>query len=247
MQCAVRVRAIAVRVVRPKRVELASECGQTNVVTIVDAVVRVCCVREPSAQAPVRRPGRTAIGGEGAEVFRIVVRNHVRPARTRHAVVIPTIMKAHSDRAGCRIKRNVWQKLAARSCVVIHAHRCGPRCAVISRSAHLDLGVVVFVDRLLRVHQIDAVVERAAGGVPYYPGLRVDRASILRRDEVEAAHVGRGNSDARAEAARSQTVCVYVGEDGRRTLPTSRALISYDDFAAVGARPDGDTAEAPSR
>ena len=36
-QRAIRVRAVAVRVVRPHRVELAHERGQTNVITIVDA------------------------------------------------------------------------------------------------------------------------------------------------------------------------------------------------------------------
>ena len=80
MQRAIRVRAVAVRVVRPHRVELARVRGLTNVVTIVDAVARRRRVREPAAQARVRRPGHAAVGAVGAEVFRIVVRNHVRPA-----------------------------------------------------------------------------------------------------------------------------------------------------------------------
>ena len=79
------------------------------------------------------------------------------------------------------------------------------------------------------------------------PGLSVDRASVLRRDKVEAAHVGRRNGDARAETARSQTVRVYVRVDRRRTLSTSRTLIGHDDLAAVRARPDGDTPEAATR
>ena len=85
VQRAIRVRAIAVRVVRPHRVELARVRGQTNVVTIVDAVGRRRRVREPAAQARVRRPGHATIGAEGAEVFRIVVRNRCssRPDRAR--------------------------------------------------------------------------------------------------------------------------------------------------------------------
>ena len=76
-------------------------------------------------------------------------------------------MKAHCHRAGCAIERDVWQKLAARSRVVVHAHRRAPCRAVISRSPHQNLGVVVLVDRLICVHQIDAIVERPTGGVPY--------------------------------------------------------------------------------
>ena len=247
VQRAIRVRAIAVRVVRPHCVELAGERGQTNVITIVDAVGRVRRVREPAAQAPVRRPSRATVGAEGAEVFRIVIRNHVRPAWTGHAVVIAAIVKAHCHRAACRIERDVGQKLAVRGCVVVHAHGRAPRRAVISRCAHLNIGVVVFVDRLVCVHQVDAVVERPTGRVPYQAGLSVDRASVLRRDEVEATDIGRRNGDARAETARSQTVRVYVGEDRRRTLSTSRVLIGHDDLAAVRARSDGDTPEAASR
>ena len=167
MQRAIRVRAIAVRVVRPHRVELARERGQTNVVTKVDAVGRRRRVREPAAQAPVRRPGRATVGGEGAVVFRIVVRNHVRPAWTGHAVVIATIVKAHCHRAGCGIESNVGQKLTVRGRVVVHAHRRAPRRAVISRRAHLNIRVVVLVDRLVCVHQVDAIVERSTGRVPY--------------------------------------------------------------------------------
>ena len=247
MQRAIRVRAIAVRVVRPHRVELACERGQTNVITKVDAVGRVRGVREPAAQAPVRRPSRATVGAEGAEVFRIVIRNHVRPARTGHAVVIAAIVKAHCHRAACGIERNIGQKLAVRGRVVVHAHRRAPRRAVISRCAHLDICVVVFVDRLICVHQINAIVERPTRGVPHYPRLSVDRASVLRRDKVETADIGRRNGDARAETACSQTVCVYVGEDRRRTLSTSRVLIGHDHLTAVRARPDGDTAETASR
>src|SRR5439155_21716677 len=119
--------------------------------------------------------------------------------------------------------------------------------AVISRRSHLNIRVVVLVDRLVCVHQVDAVVERPTGRVPYKPRLSVDRAFVLRRDKVEAAHIGRRNGDARAETTRSQTVRVHIGVDRCRTLSTSRALISHDDFAAVWARPDGDTPKAASR
>ena len=88
MQRAIRVRAVAVRVVRPHRVELARERGLTDVVTKVHAVAGRRRVREPAAQARVRRPCRAAIGGECAEVFGVVVGSRVRPARTGHAVVI---------------------------------------------------------------------------------------------------------------------------------------------------------------
>src|SRR5439155_2798386 len=125
--------------------------------------------------------------------------------------------------------------------------RRGPRRAVIGRRAQVDLGVVALVHRLFCVHQVDAVVERSTGRVPYHPGLSVDRAFHLRRDKVEAAHIGRRNGDARAETARSQPVRVYIGVDCRRTLPTSRALISHDDLTTVWTRPDGDTSEAASR
>jgi hypothetical protein len=189
VQRAIRVRAIAVRVVRPQRVELARARVQTNVITIVDAVVRRVRVREPAAQAPVRRPSHAAVGAEGAEVFRIVIRNHVRPARTGHAVVIAAVVKAYCHRAGCRIEGDVGQKLAARGRVVVHAHRCAPRRTVISRSAHQNLGVIVLVYRLVCVHQVDPVVERPTGGVSHQPGLSVDRASVLRRGKVEAAHI----------------------------------------------------------
>ena len=57
VQRAIGIRAIAVRVVRPHRVELARMRVQTNVVTIVHAVARIRRVREPAAQARVRRPG----------------------------------------------------------------------------------------------------------------------------------------------------------------------------------------------
>jgi len=246
VQRAVRVCAIAVRVVRPHRVELARERGQTNVVTKVDAVARRRRVREPAAQAPVGRPGRAAVGGEGTVVFRVVVRNHVRPARTGHPVVIATIVKADCHDAACGIESNVRQKLAVCGRVVVHAHPCAPGRAVVSRRAHKNVGVVVLVDRFICVHQVDAVVKRTTGGVPYYPSLSVDRAFALRRDKVEAAHIGIRNGDARPETACSQTIRVDVGVDRRRNLPTSRVLIGHDDLAAVRARADGDTAEAAS-
>ena len=132
MQRAIGVCAIAVRVVRPHRIELARERGQTNVVTKVDAVARRRRVREPAAQAPVGRPGRAAVGGEGTVVFRVVVRNHVRPARTGHPVVIATIVKADCHDAGCGIESSVRQKLAVRGRVVVHAYRRAPCHAVIS-------------------------------------------------------------------------------------------------------------------
>src|SRR4029434_599790 len=97
------------------------------------------------------------------------------------------------------------------------------------------------------VHQIDAVVERPTGRVPYYPSLGVNRTFALRWDKVEAAHISRRNGDARTETARSQTVRVYIGVDGRRTLVTIRALIGHDDIPAVWAGPHGDTAEAAIR
>ena len=167
MQRAIRVCAIAVRVISPHRVELARERRQTNVVTKVDAVLRVRRVREPAAQAPVRRPSRATISAESAVVFRIVVRNHVRPAGTGHAVVVATIMEAHCHNAGRGIESNVRQELTVRGRVVVHAHRCGPCRAVISRRAHLNIRVVVLVDRLICVHQVDAIVERPTGRVPY--------------------------------------------------------------------------------
>lgn len=167
MQRAIWVRAIAVRVVRPHRVELASERGQTNIITEVDAVGRIRRVREAAAQAPVRRPSRTTVGAERAVVFRIVVRNHVCPARTWHAVVIATIMKAHCHSAACGIKSNVGQELTIRGRVVVNAHRRGPCRAVVSRRAHLNVRVVALVDYLVRVDQVDAVVERTTGGIPY--------------------------------------------------------------------------------
>ena len=114
------------------------------------------------------------------------------------------------------VQRDIWQKLAPGRCVIVDSHRRAPRRAVISRRAHQNLGIVIFGDGLLRVDQVDAVVEWPARRVPYHPGLRVDRASVLRRDEVEAAHIGRRDGDARAEAARSQAVRVYIGEDRRR-------------------------------
>ncbi|PYI95806.1 MAG: hypothetical protein DME98_14765 [Verrucomicrobia bacterium] len=156
-------------------------------------------------------------------------------------------MKAHCHRAGCGIERDVRQKLAPRGRVVVHAHPRAPGRAVITRRAHENVGVVVLGDRLVGVHQVDAVVERPTGRVPYYPGLSVDRAFALRRDKVEAAHISVRHGDARAETARSQTVRVYIGVDRRRTLVTIRVLIGHDDLAATRARPDGNTSEAASR
>jgi len=49
MQSAIRVRAIAVRVIGPHHVELAPVRVQTNIVTIVNAVARRRCVRESAA------------------------------------------------------------------------------------------------------------------------------------------------------------------------------------------------------
>ena len=80
MQSAIRICAIAVRVVGPHHVELAPVRVQTNVVAIVNAVARRRRVRESAAQANVRRKSRTAIGSESAIVFGIVVRNHVGPS-----------------------------------------------------------------------------------------------------------------------------------------------------------------------
>ena len=244
MQRAVRVRAVAVGVVRPERVELASECGQTNVVTIVDAVVRVCCVREPSAQALIRRPGCAAVGGKSAVVFGIIVRDHVRTAWTGYAVIIATIVKAHCDYAACGIKSDVRQELTVRGCVVVHTDRRGPRRAVISRCSHHNICVIVLINGLIRVHQVEAVVELATSRVPYQPGLSVDRASVLRWDEVETTDIGRRNGNPRAETAYSQTVGVHIDVDRRWTLSASRALIGHDDFAAVRTGSDSDTAEA---
>ncbi|PYL09301.1 MAG: hypothetical protein DME33_04355 [Verrucomicrobia bacterium] len=156
-------------------------------------------------------------------------------------------MKAHSHRAGCGIEGDVGQKLAVRGRVVVHAHRRAPRRAIISRCAHQNIGVVVFVNGLICVHQIDAVVEWPASRVPDQPGFSVDRAFVLRRDIVEAAHISRRDSDARAETARSQTIRVYVGVNRRRTLSASGALIGHDDLAAARTRPDGDTSKAASR
>src|SRR5438094_9118795 len=248
VQRPIRVRAIAVRVVRPNWVELGRVRVLTNVIAIVHAVTRRRRVREPAAQAHVRRPGRAAIGAEGAVVFRIVVRNHVRPAWTGHPVVIATIVKAHCYHAGCAIERNVGQELAADrpQRIVVYAHERAPRRAVVGRGPYINLGVVVLVDGLVCVHQVDAVVEGPTGGVPYHPGLSVDRTFTLRRDKVEAADIGRGNRNARAETARSQTVRVCITINCRRTLPTSRALIGHDDLAAVWTRSDGDTPEATS-
>ena len=207
VQRAIRVGAVAVRVVRPHRVELARERGLTNVVTIVDAVARRRCVREPAAQALARRPGRAAIGTEGAVVFRVIVRNVVRAV---HAVVIAAIMKAYCHGAGCAIDCDVGQKLAPRGRVVVHANRRAPRPTVIIRRAHHYVGVIVLVDCLVCVHEVDAVVEGSTRRVPHHTGLSVDRAFALRRDKVEAAHIGVGNCDLRAETARPQTVRVYV-------------------------------------
>src|SRR5207244_10225628 len=111
---------------------------------------------------------------------------------------------------------------------------------------HKNIGVVVLVDRLVCVHQVDAIVERPTSRVPYYPGLSVDRAFALRRDKVEAAHISRRNGDARPETARSQTVRVYIGVNRRRTLVTIRVLIGHDHLAATRSRPAGNTSE-PTR
>src|SRR5205807_7743168 len=119
--------------------------------------------------------------------------------------------------------------------------------AIISRCAHQNIGVVILIDRLICVHQVETVIERPTGCVPYYPGLSVDRAFALRGDIVEAAHISRRNGNGRAETARSQSVRVYIGVDRRRTLVIIRVLIGHDDLAATGARPDRDTSEAASR
>ena len=142
MQRAIRVRTVAVRVIRPHRVELARERGQTNVVTKVDTVGRVRRVGESAAQTPVWRPRRAIIGGEGAVVFGVVIRDHVRPAYTGHAVVIATIVEPHCYYDGCGIESNVGQELAVRRRVVVHAYRRAPRRAVISRRAHENVGVI---------------------------------------------------------------------------------------------------------
>ncbi|PYK54478.1 MAG: hypothetical protein DME48_07950 [Verrucomicrobia bacterium] len=153
-------------------------------------------------------------------------------------------MKAHCHRTGCGTERNIGQKLAVGGRIVVHTHRRAPRRAVIGRRAHHDIRVVVLVDRLVCVHQIDAVVERSTGRIPYHSCLSVDRAFVLRRDKIEAAHISRRNGDGWAETAGSQAVRVYVGEDRRWTLITVRALISHDDLAAVRARPNCDASEA---
>src|SRR4029077_560085 len=97
----------------------------------------------------------------------------------------------------------------------------------------VNLGVVTLVNRLLCVDQVDSIVERSTGRVPHHPGLGIDRAFVLCRDKVEAAHIGSGNGDAWAETARSQTVRVYIAVNGRWTLSASRALIGHDDLAAI--------------
>ena len=126
--------------------ELARARVLTNVVTIVNAISRGRRIREPAAQAHVRRPSRAAIRAEGAEVFRIIVGNKVCPAHTYHAGVVARIVKAHCHRAVCGIERDIRQKLAVDGRVVVHAHRRAPRRAIIGRGAHHDVRVVALVD-----------------------------------------------------------------------------------------------------
>src|SRR5215471_7590238 len=181
MQRAIRISAVAVRVVRPHRIELAAKRGHTNVVTKVDAVAGVGRVREAATQASVRRKGRATVSGEGAVVFRIIIWNHVGAARTGYAVVIATIMKAYCYRAGRGVEGNVRQKLTVSGRIIVDPHRSAPRCAVVSRRAHLNVGVIALVREFVCVNEIDSIVERSTGGVPNDPGLSVDRTSALRR------------------------------------------------------------------
>src|SRR5262249_13602 len=146
----------------------------TNVVTKVNAVARRRRVREPAAQPPVWRPGRAAVGGESAVVFGIVVGNHVGSPWTGHAVIIATIVEPYCHDSGRGIESSIMQELSVRSRIVVHAYRRAPRRAIISRCAHLNIGVVVFVDGLVCVNQIDPVVEWSTRRVPYHSSLSVD-------------------------------------------------------------------------
>src|SRR5262249_40205114 len=58
------------------------------------------------------------------------------------------------------------------------------------------------------------------------------------------ADIGGSNGYARAEAARSQTICVDVSVYSRRTLPSSWTLIGHDNLAAIWAGSHSDTPEA---
>ena len=80
VQRAIRIRAVAVRVVRPHRVELSPVRIQTNIVTKVNAVARRRGVGESTAQAHVWRPSGATVCAERAVVFSIIVRYHVRSA-----------------------------------------------------------------------------------------------------------------------------------------------------------------------
>ena len=82
-----------------------------------------------------------------------------------------------------------WLRVVASS---LTRMRRAPGRAVVVREAHHDVQVVALVDHLLGVDEVEAAEVRARRvGVVGQARLGVDRTVVLRRDEVEAADVGR--------------------------------------------------------
>ena len=95
---------------------------------------------------------------------------------------------------------------------------------------------------LLRVHEVHAAVVRGPGAVPRQTGLGVDRTVGLRRDEVEAADMRRGDEDAVAKPGRAEAIRIDVDEQLAAALPRlgERAHLHYlpvgaDRHVSVGA------------
>src|SRR5205814_1976282 len=82
---------------------------------------------------------------------------------------------------------------------IVRPDGSAPGRALVVRGTDHDVGVVALVRVLVDVDEVHAPGVPSAGPVPREPGLGVDRATGLRRDEVESTHVGRRRDARRTE------------------------------------------------
>src|SRR5262249_10307237 len=114
-----------------------------------------------------------------------------------------------------------------------------PRRAVVVGVTDEDVRVVRPVLLLEAVDDVDAPGVRAARAVPGEPRLRVDRATRLRRDEVESPDVSFVDEDSAPEAGGTEAVGIDVDEELAATLA---GLGQRADLHDLPARTDRDVA-----
>src|SRR6266536_4810960 len=102
---AVGVESIAVRVVRPGRMEYAAVEGRARVVAVVDVITRVVGIRRPGTDPQVWRE-RRAVPAERAPHLGVGVGDPVGIAGTAAAEIVARVVPDDPDLAGRRVERD---------------------------------------------------------------------------------------------------------------------------------------------